>query len=72
MLRCNTARGFGTGLSLVGPTKVKASKSFLFSEDFLRVDISCYICSMRQNGVLVNYEKYGTLYIDVDIDIDRH
>ena len=35
--RCSTARGFGTGLSLVGLTKVKARKSFLFSESSLRV-----------------------------------
>ena len=56
---------WNTGLSLVGPTKVKASKSFLFSEDFLRVDISCHICSMRLNSVLVKYEKSGTLSIDV-------
>ena len=28
LLRCSTARGSSTGLSLVGPTKVKACKSF--------------------------------------------
>ena len=32
LLSCSTARGSGTGLSLVGPTKVKAYKSFLFEE----------------------------------------
>ena len=35
---CNTARGSSTGLSLVGPTKVKARKSFLFTEDSLKVE----------------------------------
>ena len=28
--RCSTAKGSSTGLALVGPTKVKACKSFLF------------------------------------------
>ena len=37
LLRCNTARGSSTGLSLVGPTKVKAVKSFLFTEGSLKV-----------------------------------
>ena len=37
--RCNTARGSSTGLSLVGPDKVKASKSFLFPEDSPEVGI---------------------------------
>ena len=32
--RSNTARGSSTGLSLVGPTKVKARKSFLFTWRF--------------------------------------
>ena len=32
-----TARGSGIGLSLVGPTKVKPPKSFLFTESPLRV-----------------------------------
>ena len=30
--RCSTARGSSTGLSLVGPTKVKVRKSFLLAE----------------------------------------
>ena len=30
--KCSTARGSGTGLYLVGPTKVGAHKSFLFTE----------------------------------------
>ena len=30
LLRCSTAKGSSTKLSLVGPTKVKACKSFLF------------------------------------------
>ena len=36
--RCSTARGSSTGLSLVGPTIVKACKSFLFTEGSLKVE----------------------------------
>ena len=36
--RCITARGSSTVLSLEGPTKVKAHKSFLFTECSLKVD----------------------------------
>ena len=36
--RCSTARGSSTGLSQVGPTKVKACKSFLFTESSLKVE----------------------------------
>ena len=36
--RCSTARGSSSGFSLVGPTKVKARKSFLFTEGFLKVE----------------------------------
>ena len=36
--RCSTARGSNTGLSLVGPTKVKACKSFPFTEGYLKVE----------------------------------
>ena len=32
LLRCSTARGYSTGLSLVGPAKVKAPKSIIFIE----------------------------------------
>ena len=35
---CSTARGSSTGLTLVGPTKIKAGKSFLFIEGFLKVE----------------------------------
>ena len=38
--RCSTARGSSTGLSLVGPTKVKARKSFIFPEGSLKVENS--------------------------------
>ena len=34
LLRCCTARGSITRFSLVGPTKVEACKSFLFTEKF--------------------------------------
>ena len=36
--RCSTARGSSSGLSLGGPSKVKARKSFLFPEGFLGVE----------------------------------
>ena len=36
--KCSTAWGFKTGLSLVGPTKVKACKSFLFTDGSLKVE----------------------------------
>ena len=37
-LRCSTARGSNTRLSLVGPTEVKAHKSFRFTEGSLNVE----------------------------------
>ena len=37
--RCSTARGSNTGLFQVGPTKVKARKSFLLTEGSLKVEI---------------------------------
>ena len=39
--RCFTAKGSSTGLSLVGPTKVKACKSFLFTEGSLKLISGC-------------------------------
>ena len=38
LLRCSTARGSSSGLSLRGPTKVKAPKCFLFTEGSLIVE----------------------------------
>ena len=38
LLRCSTARRSSNGLFLVGPTKVKACKSFLFNEGSLKVE----------------------------------
>ena len=38
LLLCSTARGFSTRLSLVGPTEVKARKSFLFNEGSLKFE----------------------------------
>ena len=38
LLRCSTARGSNTRLFLVGLTKVKACKSFLFTEGSLKVE----------------------------------
>ena len=37
--RCSAARGSSTGVSLVGPAKVKAHKSFLCIEGFPEVEI---------------------------------
>ena len=36
--RCSTARGSDSGLCLGGPTRVKAGKSFLFTEGSLKVE----------------------------------
>ena len=36
--RCSTARGSSSGLSQGGPTKVKARKSFLFTEFSIKVE----------------------------------
>ena len=36
--RCSTARGSSPRLSLVGPTKVKPWKSFLFTEGSAKVE----------------------------------
>ena len=36
--RCSTARVSSTELFLVGPTKVKAPKSFLFTEGSIKVE----------------------------------
>ena len=36
--RCSTDRGSSTGLSPVGPTKVEAYKTFLFTEGSLKVE----------------------------------
>ena len=38
LLRCHTARGSRTGFTLVGPTKNKARKCFLFTEGSLKVE----------------------------------
>ena len=67
LLRCSTARGSSTGLSLVGPTKVKPGKSFYSLEVFLKFvnkehlfnfaknNKSCLICIMRLKVFLVKY-----------------
>ena len=39
-LRLSTARGSGTGLVTVGPAKVKACKSFLFTEGVYSLKVS--------------------------------
>ena len=36
--RCNTARGYCSGLSLGSPTKVEARKSYLLTEGSLKVE----------------------------------
>ena len=39
LLRLNTARGSYTGLVIVGPAKIKACKSVLFTKDIPEVEI---------------------------------
>ena len=41
---CSTARGSGSRFSLQGPTKVKAHKSFLFTESSPKVENKEHIC----------------------------
>ena len=45
----NTARGSGTGLSTVGPAKVKACscRSLLFTKDVSDIEIKTYFLSNR-------------------------
>ena len=55
LLRCSTARGSNSGLSLGGPSKVKAHKSFLFIEhstqpQFLNLNFK----SLAQNHALLS------------------
>ena len=57
--RLNTARGSGTGLVTVDPSKVIACKSILFTKDVPEVEKKVF---------LVSYEKYGTLSIYLDMD----
>ena len=56
LLRCRTARGYGSKLSLGGPTKVKPRKSFLFTEGSIKDDKEHLID-------FVVTLKYGTLSI---------
>ena len=42
LLKCSTARGSSSGLSLIGPTMVEAQKSFLFTEGSLKVESKHY------------------------------
>ena len=60
LLRCSTARGSCSGLSLIGPTKVKARKSFLFAEGSLKVEnkehlvdfvVTLYFTSLCSNAL---------------------
>ena len=41
--RLNTARGYDTGLVIVGPAKVKTCKSILFTEDVPEVKIKKHL-----------------------------
>ena len=43
MSRLNTARGYDTGLVIVGPAKVKTCKSILFTEDVPEVKIKKHL-----------------------------
>ena len=65
MSRCSTVRGSRSGLSMGGPTKVKAFKSFLFTDGSLKVgsikpvlwnwqggDIKTVLCPIKVNSNL--------------------
>ena len=67
--RCSTARGSDSRFSLGGPTKVKASKAFLFTEGSLKVErknaclilLSHFIIScLRMERSLVKFVVYST------------
>ena len=47
LLSCFTARGSGTGFSRVSPVKVKARKSFLYTEKFFCIEIKEQILSHK-------------------------
>ena len=53
--RCSTARGSSTRLSLVGHTKVKVCKSFLFTEDSLEVETKEHLFDFV---VTLYYQKF--------------
>ena len=49
--RCNTARGSSLVLTLSGPAKVKARKSFLFTEGSLKLKIKkTFLILLSQSG----------------------
>ena len=57
LLRCSIARGSGSGLSLVGSTKVKACTPFLY-ESSLKVEIKNTCISLSKlNVVALKYKK---------------
>ena len=51
--RCSIARGSDFGLPLRGPTKVKARKSFLFTEGSLKVEKKILKNNLALRGVTV-------------------
>ena len=58
--RCSAAKGSRTGLSLVGPTKVKARQSFLFTEGFLKVEINKSLRMRRSSVKMLGLKKTVT------------
>ena len=60
---CSTARGSSTRLSLVCPTKFKASWSFLHNEGSLKVEIKEHLVDFV--ATLSTVFEYRTDYINV-------
>ena len=60
-MRCTTARGSSTGFSLVGPTNVKACKSYLFTEGSPEVENKEHLFDFVVTLSLSNHNK-GTLF----------
>ena len=57
LLGCSTARGSGSGLSLGGPTKVNARKSFLFTGGSLKVEIKNTCLILLSHFILSCFAK---------------
>ena len=60
MSRCSAAKGSCTGLSLVGPTEVKAHKSFLLTGGSLKIEI--------KNIWLIVVTLYNTMQCPVKVN----
>ena len=63
--RCSTARGSSSGISLVGPSKVKACKFFLFTESSLLVKNNKSL-RMRRSSVKLSGLVIINCYLQAD------